>query len=100
MTERRKARPVMNGAASRLLKLRVRNESDMRLIDEAANGLEATIAALAALRVVGVDMQADAIRHAVKILRNTRDDLEQSNLEIRGGRATGRPGKLAFAGRL
>jgi hypothetical protein len=74
----------MNGAASRLLKLRVRNESDMRMIYEAANGLEAVIEALMGLRVVGVDMQADAMRHGIKILRNVRDDLEQSNLEIRG----------------
>jgi hypothetical protein len=74
----------MNGAAGRLLKLRVRNESDMRMIDEAANGFEAVVAALLALKIIGIDMQCDAIRYGVKILRNVRDDLEQSNLEIRG----------------
>jgi hypothetical protein len=81
----------MNGAASRLLKLRVRNESDMRMIYEAANGLEAVIEALMGLRVVGVDMQADAMRHGIKILRNVRDDLEQSNLEIRGAEQLSSP---------
>ena len=74
----------MNGAAIRLLALRTRTESDMRLVLEVNNGLGAVQHALNSLKLPSLNMQADAIDTGANILRAVYDDLSQSAQDKRG----------------
>ena len=84
MTEKRKHRPTMNGAAARLLKLRVRAESHKRLAVELYSGLDAIRSALQALKRADVDMQVGALETAMKIVQALHDSLFEHEMEIKG----------------